>query len=73
LPLKKKIIYSFKFRYDLSPIVVTFTQKQEAFLHFLVQLCAILGGVFTVAGIIDGIFHKSIVALLKKAEMGKLH
>jgi len=53
--------------------VVTFTQKQEAFLHFLVQLCAILGGVFTVAGIIDGIFHKSIVALLKKAEMGKLH
>ena len=60
-------------RYDLSPIVVNFTQKQEPFLHFIVQLCAILGGVFTVAGIIDGIFHKSIMTLLKKAEMGKLH
>lgn len=60
------------FRYDLSPIVVSFYQKKEPFFHFLVQLCAIIGGVFTVAGIIDGIFHKSIKTLLKKAEINKL-
>jgi len=38
----------------------------------MVQICAIIGGVFTVAGIIDSIVHKSVTALLKKAELGKL-
>ncbi|CAK80892.1 unnamed protein product (macronuclear) [Paramecium tetraurelia] len=60
------------FRYDLSPVTVKFLQYRESFLHFLVQICAILGGVFTIASIIDGMIHKSVVALLKKYEMGKL-
>ncbi|CAD8177444.1 unnamed protein product [Paramecium pentaurelia] len=60
------------FRYDLSPVTVKFLQYRESFLHFLVQICAILGGVFTIASIVDGMIHKSVVALLKKYEMGKL-
>jgi hypothetical protein len=32
-----------------------------------VQICAIIGGVFTVAGIIDSLVHRSVVAILKKA------
>jgi len=60
------------FRYDLSPVFVTITQENKSFLHFLVQVCAIIGGVFTVAGIIDSVLHKSVQTILKKAEMGKL-
>lgn len=41
-------------------------------MHFLVEICAIIGGVFSVAGIIDAIIHKSMVTILKKAQMGKL-
>lgn len=60
------------FRYDLSPVTVKFTMKKESFFRFLVQICAIIGGIFTVAGIIDALIHKSVVAILKKAQMGKL-
>jgi len=60
------------FRYDLSPVTVKYTLKKESFFHFLVQICAIIGGIFTVAGIIDSLIHKSVVHLLKKAQMGKL-
>jgi hypothetical protein len=60
------------FRYDLSPVTVKFTMRKESFFHFLVQICAIIGGIFTVAGIIDSLIHKSVVHILKKAQMGKL-
>jgi hypothetical protein len=60
------------FRYDLSPVTVKFTKAKESFLHFVVQICAIIGGIFTIAGIIDSILHKSVVQMIKKAQMGKL-
>ena len=41
-------------------------------LTFFINICAILGGVFTVVGIIDSIVHKSVLILLRKAEMDKL-
>jgi len=40
------------FRYELSPITVKFRQEKEGFIHFLVQVCAIVGGLFTVSSII---------------------
>jgi len=60
------------FRFDLSPITVRYWQYKQNIFHFLIQICAIIGGIFTVTGIIDALVHKSVVALLKKAEMGKL-
>ena len=59
------------FRYDLSPVTVKFTQWRESIFHFLVQVCAIIGGVFTVAGIIDSVIHKAAVKIVHKAEIGK--
>ncbi|KAM3127184.1 hypothetical protein pb186bvf_020703 [Paramecium bursaria] len=61
------------FRYDLSPVTVKFSQYRESFLHFLVQICAIVGGVFTIASVLDGMVHKSVVHILRKMEMGKLN
>jgi len=59
-------------RYDFSPVTVRYQEKQESLSHFLVQVCAVVGGVFTVAGILDSVLHKSIVHLAKKAQLGKL-
>jgi len=59
------------FMYDLSPIMVMFTEKQRSFAHFLTSVCAIVGGVFTVAGIVDSLVYHSMRSLKKKVELGK--
>lgn len=46
--------------FDLSPIVVQLTESRRSFLHFLTSVCAIIGGIFTVAGMVDSIIHHSI-------------
>lgn len=43
------------FRYDFSPLTVKFVEKKIGFAHFLVQVCAIIGGVFTVLGLVNGV------------------
>jgi len=48
------------FFYDFAPLRVDFRNTGKRFLHFLVNLCAIIGGVFAVAGIIDRILHSSV-------------
>merc|ERR1719401_656336 len=59
-------------RYDFSPVTVTYTETRESFSHFVVQLCAVIGGIFTIAGLLDSLIHKSIVHLARKAQIGKL-
>ncbi|KAG9140664.1 hypothetical protein Leryth_006855 [Lithospermum erythrorhizon] len=59
------------FFYDLSPIKVTFTEEHVSFLHFLTNVCAIVGGVYTVAGIVDSFVYHSQRAIKKKMEIGK--
>ena len=34
--------------YDISPIVVTVNDRPPSFLHFLVRMCAVIGGVFAI-------------------------
>eukprot|EP00455_Lapot_gusevi_P008111 TRINITY_DN1349_c0_g4_i1.p1 TRINITY_DN1349_c0_g4~~TRINITY_DN1349_c0_g4_i1.p1 ORF type:complete len:333 (-),score=95.04 TRINITY_DN1349_c0_g4_i1:121-1119(-) len=60
------------FRWDMSPITVKFQQTRMAFAHFLVQICAIIGGVFTVLGVVNSFVHSSIERLMKKSQLGKL-
>ena len=60
-----------KFDYDLSPMQVVVSQKSKEVYHFLTSLCAIVGGVFTVAGIFDSGFYQAS-RVLKKEKMGKL-
>jgi len=60
------------FKYDLSPITIEYKHTKMNFLTFLINIFAILGGVFTIAGIIDAIIHKSVLVLLRKAEMNKI-
>jgi hypothetical protein len=46
------------FRYDISPILVKIVQYKEEPFHFFVQICAIIGGVFTVTGILDTMLNR---------------
>ncbi|CAG9462263.1 unnamed protein product [Pedinophyceae sp. YPF-701] len=56
--------------YDLSPIKVEVVEERASFLHFLTNVCAIVGGVFTVAGILEAtVYHAARIR--KKIELGK--
>jgi len=57
--------------YDLSPIMVKYSEIRRSFAHFITGVCAIVGGVFTVAGIIDSFIYHSIRSLKFKTQLGK--
>eukprot|EP00927_Polykrikos_kofoidii_P066746 TRINITY_DN62310_c0_g1_i1.p1 TRINITY_DN62310_c0_g1~~TRINITY_DN62310_c0_g1_i1.p1 ORF type:complete len:346 (-),score=38.91 TRINITY_DN62310_c0_g1_i1:262-1299(-) len=59
-------------RYDFSPVTIKYTEVRQSISHFVVQICAVIGGVFTVAGLVDSFIHKGIVHLARKAQIGKL-
>ncbi|KAG9459207.1 hypothetical protein H6P81_003715 [Aristolochia fimbriata] len=59
------------FFYDFSPIKVVFTEENVSLLHFLTNICAIVGGVFTVSGIVDALFYHGHRAIKKKMQLGK--
>lgn len=59
------------FRYEMSPITVKYTEKRQPFYHFLTTVCAIIGGTFTVAGILDSLIF-SAAEIVKKVQLGKL-
>ena len=57
--------YSFAKEINLEMI------SSRSFAHFMTGICAIIGGVFTVAGMIDSMVYHSAKALQKKIELGK--
>ena len=59
------------FSYEMAPVMVKYQQKEKSFGHFASGLCAIIGGVFTVAGIIDKLVYNSARILQQKTELGK--
>ena len=66
-----RIMPAIWFRYDLTPITVKYTNKRKPIYHFLTTISAIVGGVFTVAGIIDSLAFTA-QGIIKKMELGKL-
>lgn len=66
-----KIIPAVWFKYELQPITLKQTEQRQSFYAFLTSICAVVGGTFTVAGIIDSTFF-TISELVKKQQMGKL-
>ncbi|GAA5938031.1 retrograde cargo receptor ERV46 [Sporobolomyces koalae] len=45
------------FNYEISPLKVTHVEERQSFAHFLTSTCAIVGGVLTIAGLIDGFVY----------------
>jgi hypothetical protein len=67
-----RVIPALWFRYDLNPITVRYHEDRPPLYHFLTTICAIVGGTFTVAGIIDSCIF-SATEIFKKFELGKLN
>nr|CAD7255969.1 unnamed protein product [Timema shepardi] len=61
------------FSYELAPVMVKISEKEKSFGHFATNVCAIIGGVFTVASLIDAFIYRSIKAIQKKIEIGKVN
>ncbi|KAJ7968181.1 endoplasmic reticulum-Golgi intermediate compartment protein 3-like [Quillaja saponaria] len=59
------------FIYDISPIKVTLKEEHVPVLHFMTHICAIIGGIFTIAGIVDSSIYYGQKAVKKKMEIGK--
>lgn len=61
------------FFYDLSPIKVKFAEERRSLASFLTSACAIVGGVFTVSGIVEGLLYSGRRAVVRrKSTIGKL-
>lgn len=52
-------------------VQVSISETRQSFLHFITNVCAIVGGVFTVAGIVDSILYHGDKLIRKKQEIGK--
>lgn len=59
------------FSYDLSPIHIEVEESRKSFFHFVVQLCAIIGGVFTVASMLSMFMDDVVLKAVRKAQTGK--
>jgi len=47
------------FHYEISPIMAKVTEGRRSLSSFLTGLCAIVGGVFTVAGMCDSCIYRA--------------
>jgi hypothetical protein len=54
----------------LCCVQVVVKEQAKHWYHFLTTTCAIIGGVFTVAGILDSILYQA-GKMTKKMELGK--
>eukprot|EP00842_Homolaphlyctis_polyrhiza_P002309 jgi/Hompol1/3079/HPOL_001554-RA len=59
------------FMYEISPMLIRFKEFRKPFTHFLTDLCAIVGGVFTVAGMVDAFLYSAERSLKAKTDLGK--
>ncbi|KAJ2507151.1 ER-derived vesicles protein erv46 [Coemansia sp. RSA 2052] len=58
--------------FDISPMRVIYTEHKRSLGSFLTSVCAIVGGVFTVARLVDGFVFRAERALQRKHDSGKL-
>lgn len=57
--------------FDISPMQVIYTEFKKPLSHFLTDICAIVGGIFTVAGLVDTFVYTTERVVKSKVEMGK--
>ncbi|CAG9464669.1 unnamed protein product [Pedinophyceae sp. YPF-701] len=60
-----------RFSYEPSPIQIMVSERRQPLYHFVTSLCAVVGGVFTVMGMLGGGIGAASAALKKKLDLGK--
>lgn len=56
------------FEFDISPMLVVHREVSKSSFYFIISVCAVVGGVFTVAGMIDTALHRTSKVLQYKLE-----
>lgn len=59
------------FMLEISPMQISYKETRKSFSSLLTGVLAIIGGVFTVAGLVDRVVYRAEKAYKKKVEMGK--
>jgi len=59
------------FNYEISPIRMEFHPRTRSFTQFATGICAIIGGIFTISGILDSIIFRSLSTVEAKIDLGK--
>lgn len=59
------------FKFEISPMLITLTHYRKSFTAFLTSLCAIVGGIITVAGLVDSFIYNAERTLRQKVDLGK--
>jgi hypothetical protein len=59
------------FNYELSPIRVRIEERRRSLGHLLTNMCAIIGGVFTVMGMVAAVVHRAEEGMANRK--GKRH
>jgi len=55
------------FHYDFFPVMVEYREQKPSFLQFFTRVCGIVGGIVTVAGVVDSLMHRANEQLKKKS------
>lgn len=58
-------IQALYFRFDLSPIMVKYIMQKERIHYFLVEICAIVGGIYTVTSVLLSFILNSYYTFIK--------
>jgi len=45
------------FHYDISPVMVVMTEETQSFSTFITKICAVIGGIYTVVGLLDSVLY----------------
>ena len=51
------VVPSLLFNYDISPIMAVITDESKGIIHFVVRMCAVIGGAFAITRFVDTILH----------------
>ncbi|OQS00917.1 golgi family protein [Achlya hypogyna] len=68
-PTGQKGLPGITFAYEFSPIKFRIEQTQKGWLQFLTSVCAIVGGVFTVMGLVDAAMYNLVSSKRKSAPL----
>ncbi|KAG0171221.1 Endoplasmic reticulum-Golgi intermediate compartment protein 3 [Apophysomyces sp. BC1034] len=59
------------FLMDISPMLIIYRESRPSLTSFITGVFAIVGGIFTVAGLVDRVMYRAERSFKKKVELGK--
>jgi len=71
-PMGGRGLPSVWFFYEVSPVHAIFEEKTHGVLEFVASVCAILGGIFTIMGVVDNLIGELLRKLSPKSQHGQL-